>query len=166
MLSVAYRRPHALSAGRKGQFYGVHHDLVPAPEEFSGPRMLTFFVYLNDVKSGGGTNFPFVQGDESKNPQGVRGLTVTPKRGSAILWANSRNAELTKELQETHHQALPVLRGQKLAANIWIHQRNRQAPQLWNCAVRCWHLPCPPPPYRPCMNVNSACMLPGDSDAP
>jgi 2OG-Fe(II) oxygenase superfamily/ShK domain-like len=45
-----------------GQFYGTHHDFVPHHSDRScGPRILTVFLYLNDVEEGGGTNFPLLQ---------------------------------------------------------------------------------------------------------
>jgi 2OG-Fe(II) oxygenase superfamily/ShK domain-like len=45
-----------------GQFYGRHHDFVPHHSDRScGPRILTVFLYLNDVEEGGGTNFPLLQ---------------------------------------------------------------------------------------------------------
>lgn len=44
------------------QFYGRHHDFVPHHMDRScGPRILTVFLYLNDVEEGGGTNFPLLQ---------------------------------------------------------------------------------------------------------
>jgi prolyl 4-hydroxylase len=43
----------------KGQFYKTHHDFIPHQvDRHCGPRILTFFLYLNDVEAGGGTNFP------------------------------------------------------------------------------------------------------------
>ena len=44
-----------------------------------GPRILTFYLYLNDVEAGGGTEFTKL------------GLVVTPKTGRAILWPSVLN---------------------------------------------------------------------------
>lgn len=42
-----------------GQFYNVHHDYIKYQlDRFEGVRILTMFLYLNDVEEGGGTNFP------------------------------------------------------------------------------------------------------------
>lgn len=39
-----------------------------------GVRILTVFLYLNDVEEGGGTDFPKL------------GITVEPKKGKAVIW--------------------------------------------------------------------------------
>jgi prolyl 4-hydroxylase len=45
----------------KGQFYGQHHDYIPHQlQRATGVRILTVFLYLNDVEAGGGTNFPLL----------------------------------------------------------------------------------------------------------
>jgi 2OG-Fe(II) oxygenase superfamily/ShK domain-like len=42
-----------------GQFYAQHHDYIPHQlKRPTGVRILTVFLYLNDVEAGGGTNFP------------------------------------------------------------------------------------------------------------
>lgn len=74
---------------RAGDFFGVHHDLgdlldddqvqLP-PKHFAVKRRLvTIFVYLNDLDKGQGgcTYFPK-----------CGNLRVTPKRGKAVLWSN------------------------------------------------------------------------------
>merc|ERR1712107_467110 len=56
-----------------GQFYKQHHDYISHhTQRQEGVRILTVFLYLNDVEEGGGTNFPKL------------GLTVQPKRGKAL----------------------------------------------------------------------------------
>lgn len=112
----------------KGQFYNVHHDT--GGDDFtsmSGPRVLTFFMYLSDVKEGGGTNFPYI------SSAGEDGLTAHPKKGSAILWPSVTSDDLNSQLYATHHQALPVIKGVKYAANAWIHMRSYNKPNLWGC---------------------------------
>jgi prolyl 4-hydroxylase len=43
------------------QFYGQHHDYIPFHlERREGPRILTVFLYLNNVPAGGGTRFPLL----------------------------------------------------------------------------------------------------------
>ena len=52
----------------KNQFYQTHSDFIPYQiDRPTGVRVLTFYIYLNDVEEGGGTNFPELN------------LTVTPK---------------------------------------------------------------------------------------
>ena len=96
-----------------GQFYRRHHDYIEADENRpQGPRILTAFLYLNDVEKGGGTNFPQLD------------LTVMPKRGRILLWPSVRNDHPSKKDYTTEHQALDVEAGYKYAANAWIHLRN------------------------------------------
>mmetsp|Transcript_35266 Transcript_35266/g.41592 ORF Transcript_35266/g.41592 Transcript_35266/m.41592 type:complete len:429 (+) Transcript_35266:47-1333(+) len=107
---------------RPGQFYRVHHDMSSQDNQIPcGPRILTFFLYLSDVEEGGGTNFPRLN------------LTVQPKRGSAVLWPSVMDNDPTRQDPRTHHQALPVVKGTKFAANAWIHLYDYKMPNLWGC---------------------------------
>jgi len=97
-----------------GQFYQRHHDFSILHDEHPyGPRILTFFLYLNDVEGGGGTKFDYIN------------FTAQPKKGMALVWPS-----LTDNLEEmddwTWHEALPVLKGNKYGANTWIHLRDYQ----------------------------------------
>lgn len=67
----------------------------------SGVRILTVYIYLNDVEEGGGTNFPHLN------------LTVMPRRGRVILWPSVLNDEPHVIDMRTEHQALPVEKGIK-----------------------------------------------------
>jgi hypothetical protein len=92
------------------QFYRRHHDTIPELAEMQpGPRVYTFFLYLSDVEEGGGTKFD-------------GGFTVQPKKGKAVWWPATLEAEPFKSDGRTHHEALPVTRGVKYAANFWLHQ--------------------------------------------
>jgi prolyl 4-hydroxylase len=104
------------------QFYQTHSDYIPYQKERpSGVRILTFYMYLNDVEEGGGTEFPFLN------------LTVTPKRGRAALWPSVLDEDPNKKDGRTNHQALPVIKGEKYGANAWIHQRDYKTPNLHGC---------------------------------
>lgn len=95
----------------KGQFYKEHHDYIIEHADMPcGPRVATFFIYLNDVEEGGGTHFPRVD------------LVAKPKTGRAIFWLNTDD-ELN-QLDITHHAALPPESGEKWGANKWIHAYN------------------------------------------
>lgn len=88
------------------QFYKSHHDYIAhQKDKQGGPRILTFFLYLNDGFEGGETYF-----DELD-------LTVTPKRGRAVVWPNVKNNDPSKRDKRTKHQALPVTSGVKYGAN-------------------------------------------------
>jgi len=90
-----------------GDEFGLHHD---SSAGFAGARReLTLLVYLNDVTEGGDTVFP------------AAGLAVTPTRGSALLFYNLD--EKTGEPDPLAvHAALPVVSGEKLAANFWVRR--------------------------------------------
>ena len=108
------------------QFYGVHNDFIEYQVDRPvGPRILTFYMYLNDVEEGGGTRFPLV-GD-------VGGTTVTPKKGKAVLWPSVLNEDTNEKDDRSDHEAMPVIKGIKYGANAWIHLRNYKGPNEDNC---------------------------------
>jgi prolyl 4-hydroxylase len=100
-----------------GQFYHTHHDYINHHQDRQcGVRMLTLFLYLNDVAEGGGTNFPTLD------------LTVMPQKGRAVLWTSVFDDKPGVKDDRTEHQALAVLRGIKYGANAWLHQRDFKTP--------------------------------------
>lgn len=86
-----------------------------------GPRILTFFLYLSDVEEGGETAFPHL------------GIAVKPAKGKALLWPSTQDSNLEMQDHRTTHEAKPVIRGKKFAANTWIHLYNFVTPNLWGC---------------------------------
>eukprot|EP00593_Proboscia_inermis_P014804 CAMPEP_0171301360 /NCGR_PEP_ID=MMETSP0816-20121228/10553_1 /TAXON_ID=420281 /ORGANISM="Proboscia inermis, Strain CCAP1064/1" /LENGTH=212 /DNA_ID=CAMNT_0011778897 /DNA_START=166 /DNA_END=801 /DNA_ORIENTATION=- len=91
-----------------GQYYNPHHDFIEEDlEGRTGVRILTFFLYLSDVDEGGGTNFHDLD------------LTITPKRGKALIWPNALNYDPNVIDDRMGHAALPVIKGRKFAANVW-----------------------------------------------
>jgi prolyl 4-hydroxylase len=99
-----------------GQFYQKHHDFADGHVDTQyGPRLLTFFLYLNDVEDGsGGTLF-----DDLK-------FAAQPKRGMALVWPSVVNDNPEEKDDWTWHEALPVNKGVKYGANAWIHLRDYQ----------------------------------------
>ena len=105
-----------------GQRYGVHHDFGGQDRGLAcGPRILTFFLYLSDVEEGGETAFPSL------------GLSVQPKKGKALLWPSTLDSDPSRQEPTTIHEARPVIKGVKYAANSWIHLYNYEVPNLWGC---------------------------------
>ena len=99
------------------------HDYIEDQEEApAGPRILTAFLYLNDVEQGGGTNFPELD------------ITVMPKRGRILLWPSVLDSEPLKIDERTDHQALDVEKGVKYAANSWIHMRDYKEAESRSCS--------------------------------
>ena len=73
---------------------------------------IELLVGLLDVDEGGGTDFVKL------------GFVGRPKAGRAILWYNTWYNEATGTFTQEHrtmHEATPVLKGEKWAANKWIH---------------------------------------------
>lgn len=105
-----------------GQYYRTHHDYVENQvNRQSGVRMLTVFLYLNDVTEGGATNFPMID------------ITVVPKRGRVLVWPSVSDDDPDVIDIRTRHQALEVEKGIKYAANAWIHRRDYQGPHQNGC---------------------------------
>ena len=94
----------------KDQYYKLHHDQNTHHSSAYGPRVFTFFMYLNTVEKGGETEFPSLN------------ISIKPVKNHAILW----NSVLEYNIDDiqTYHEAKPVLKGKKYAANIWYHSGN------------------------------------------
>jgi prolyl 4-hydroxylase len=109
----------------EGQFYETHHDYIHGSQKtLGGPRVVTVFLYLNDVEEGGGTEFPSIG----------NGITVQPKRGRALIWASVLDEAPNKKDDRTEHQALPVIKGTKYGANAWIHLRDYKTADKLGCS--------------------------------
>ena len=111
----------------EGQFYRTHHDFIFRDlERQCGPRVLTFFLYLNDVEEGGATKFPLLKKKEG-------GLKIYPKKGRALLWPNVMNFDPNIKNERTKHEAMDVVKGEKYGANAWVHLRDFKVPYEANC---------------------------------
>ena len=108
-----------------GQFYLTHHDYIEH-EQFAiqGPRILTVFMYLNDVEAGGETRFDWFDSN---------GILVKPKLGRVVLWPSVLDDDPTTIDDRTEHEAMPVVQGQKYAANAWFHLRSREKATEMDC---------------------------------
>jgi len=105
-----------------GQFYRRHHDYIELQTDRQcGPRVLTFFLYLNDVEEGGATNFPLLD------------IAVKPKRGQAVLWPSVLNYDPKEKDFRTDHEAQDVIKGIKFGANAWLHLYDYQAASEMGC---------------------------------
>ncbi len=115
--------PHTLPID-PGQFYKSHHDWSYDHNDSyhnPGPRMITVFLYLNEVEEGGATRFTDIFGDESDIY-----IDVKPKKGTALIWPSVRDDDLLKLEGKTFHEALVVEKGVKYGANAWLHLRSFQ----------------------------------------
>jgi len=103
-----------------GQFYEDHHDYIEHNRERQqGVRILTAYLYLNDVEAGGGTKFTGLD------------LTVMPKRGRALFWPSVLNDKPHEKDHRTNHQ---VEAGVKFGANGWFHQFDFKGPYENGCS--------------------------------
>tara|TARA_Y100000746_G_scaffold231473_1_gene245380 strand:- start:1708 stop:2598 length:891 start_codon:yes stop_codon:yes gene_type:complete len=104
-------------------FYKRHHDFIPQDtNKNQGVRIYTCFIYLNDVEEGGFTVFD-------------SGISVQPKKGRAVLWPSVLNEFPHRQDSRTHHEAKPVLKGEKYAANFWVHQYDFKNAHLRGCTM-------------------------------
>lgn len=103
------------------QFYRSHHDSSARDQSISGPRILTFFLYLSDVEEGGETHFTSLN------------ISVKPKKGRALVWPSVTDNDPAYYDARMYHEAKPVIKGQKYAANHWIHLYDFDKPNEWGC---------------------------------
>ena len=105
-----------------GQYYWAHNDFIEYHnEQAHGPRLLTFFIYFNEVEEGGETRFPRLD------------LTIHPKKGRVLVWPSIQDDKNWSLEERTNHEAMKVKKGQKFAANAWIHMRDFQTPYSLGC---------------------------------
>ena len=106
---------------QKGQYYNEHYDECfedtkeCKKSNKSGRRKNTFFIYLNDVNSGGFTGFPNL----SKK--------VIPKLGRAISWNNISDLDgVVKNDPCSLHIGIKPDMGEKWALTVWSRDRKFQ----------------------------------------
>eukprot|EP00439_Symbiodinium_sp_Y106_P011919 s2494_g1.t2 len=111
LIVVPWKNFETMQKYQVGEAYARHHDMhnVTDNEFTPGPRIYTFFLYLSDVEEGGETEFTELN------------ISVSPRKGSALLWPSVLSQNPTVQDQRTLHAAKPVIRGTKVAANVWVH---------------------------------------------
>ena len=73
-----------------------HHDYIYHNiDNQQGVRILTSYLYLNDVEAGGGTMFSSLN------------ITVMPKRGRALFWPSVLNDKPNEKDRRTNHEGTP-----------------------------------------------------------
>ncbi|MBW6527178.1 2OG-Fe(II) oxygenase [Sphingomonas sp. RHCKR7] len=101
--TVAQGEPLTVLRYRPGQEYRPHLDTIQGA---ANQRIVTVLLYLNQGFGGGETHFPDA------------GVTVTPRGGDALLFANTR-ADGRPDAA-ARHAGRPVTQGAKWLATRWI----------------------------------------------
>ena len=111
MLGVSTDNIEALQVVRyeDGQQFKEHYDWFYKPyrNKINNQRQYTFFVYLNDVHTGGETVFPKLN------------LSFSPKQGHALFWENCSSFYDCHD--KSIHQGKPPIGETKYGLNIWIN---------------------------------------------
>jgi prolyl 4-hydroxylase len=106
----------------QGHPQSLHHDYIhQQADRLPGVRILTIFLFLNDIEDGGEMDFPRL------------GIQVLPKKGRAIVWPTVRDDDPNKREERVFHRAAEVRKGVRYTANVLHHQRDFKGPQLANC---------------------------------
>ena len=108
-----------------GESYLTHHDQTHflEPPLAEGARVYTV-LYLSTPEEGGATRFPDLN------------ITVAAEKGRALIWPSVLDTDVDTVDLMTFHEALPVTRGVKYVANLWVHQYDYQTPNvLRRCGV-------------------------------
>ena len=117
-MPLAHAEPLAVLRYAKGEEYRAHRDYLRDPVELApdapGQRVRTVFCYLSDVGAGGATDFPLL------------GVRIEPRRGRVVMFDNVDAAGAPDP--DTLHAGMPVIRGRKWLATLWMRER----------AVRAW----------------------------
>lgn len=112
-----------------GGKYDPHHDYFPPDKKYfmntmqsGGQRVQSWIIYLNDDYEGGETDFP------------EENITIVPETGMLAGW---NNVIPPKKLNtKSLHAGLPVIKGEKWIAVIWIrefsrHEKIKPDPNEW-----------------------------------
>jgi prolyl 4-hydroxylase len=100
---------------KPGQEYRPHHDFLQVDEnDYSmigrcGQRCATLLTYLNEGFEGGETEFPALE------------FQYEGRTGSSLYFRNTDRAG--KPIQDSLHAGLPIIKGEKWMATLWIRER-------------------------------------------
>lgn len=98
-----------------GQQYESHHDTfsvetLPQNRPEAGNRVATAIIYLKSPIEGGETVFPHW-------PE----IDIEPKKGRVVFFSTTHMGT-DIQLDTSLHASQPVIKGEKLAANLWFRQ--------------------------------------------
>ena len=82
--------------------------------KFGGARLKTALCYLNDVEEGGETKMTKLN------------TTIKPKKGGMLVFQNTISLDNHDKHPLSEHAALPVIKGEKYAVNLWFRECSTQ----------------------------------------
>jgi prolyl 4-hydroxylase len=123
-----------------GQEFTFHYDTIPSHicNTNGGQRIATIIVYLNDVTlgCGGGTIFRDLymdnQSQHQQDQQQQRQLTISPKKGTAVLFYPAYSNTGKSDLRTLHGGEIVTNGGEKRIIQLWIHERDYVASIPYN----------------------------------
>ncbi|KAL1521509.1 hypothetical protein AB1Y20_021169 [Prymnesium parvum] len=121
-LPLQHQEPFQVVRYGPGQQYRTHHDQNTARWAPQGVRLLTLLIYLQQPVRGGETVFPDLN------------LSIAPAARSAVLWPNVLVNRSVNDGRMRHEAAL-VTAGQKLVANVWVHEYDFRGPRDMDCVL-------------------------------
>ncbi len=115
-IDPSHAEPISILRYLPGEEYKPHYDHfavddrgTPKVQDTNGQRRVTVFAYLNNVEAGGETDFPRLA------------VRVQPGKGKAVAFLNCDASG--KPNPDTLHAGMPVLRGEKWLATLWLRER-------------------------------------------
>jgi len=63
-------------------------------------------------------------------------ITVQARKGTAVWWPHGLESNPWQKDDRTHHEAMPVIVGKKMAANYWIHGSDFKGSMAAGCDGR------------------------------
>ncbi|MGA9854166.1 MAG: 2OG-Fe(II) oxygenase [Gammaproteobacteria bacterium] len=119
-MPASHAEPISVLRYLPGEEYKPHYDYFavdergkPQIQDTNGQRIVTVFMYLNNVDEGGETEFPRLA------------IKVLPEKGKAVAFLNC-DAKGQPD-PDSLHAGLPVISGEKWLATLWFRER----PFVW-----------------------------------
>ena len=123
----------------RGKSTNHHLDYFPPHgQKAHGHRVLTVFLYLNDVEEGGETHFRDLLGKDGAGS--AEGIAIKPKAGRMVIWPSVLNEAPNDKDRRTFHGSLPVKKGIKYGANAWVSCTCRNVRSA-SCGISLFFIP-------------------------
>ncbi len=109
-ISRRYVEHFRVRSMKVGGSVGAHTDYIPSDvPTLAGPRLFSFFVYLNDVTEGGTLWFPNLD------------MGVQPRMGSAVLFPDTERFDAWQRNFDSVHMVLNVTEGPRKSFLNAVH---------------------------------------------